>query len=61
MNFRDSPDSLNGLGIPGNIWFQRFAVTYMHQYQKKKVFILPFTAEYCASAAINDYFHITIR
>ena len=28
MHFRDSPDSLNGLGIPGNIWFSRFAVTY---------------------------------
>ena len=26
--FRDSPDSLNGLGNPGNIWFRRFAVTY---------------------------------
>ena len=29
MHFRDSPDSLNGLGIPGNIWFRRFAVTYI--------------------------------
>ena len=28
MHFRDSPDSLNGLGIPGNIWFRRFTVTY---------------------------------
>ena len=28
MHFRDSPDSLNGLRIPGNIWFRRFAVTY---------------------------------
>ena len=26
--FRNSPDSLNGLGIPGNIWFRRFAVTH---------------------------------
>ena len=28
MYFRDS---LNGLGIPGNIWFHRFAVTYVLQ------------------------------
>ena len=28
MHFRDSPDSQNGLGIPGNIWFPRFAVIY---------------------------------
>ena len=26
IHFRDSPDSLNGLGIPGNIWFRRFVV-----------------------------------
>ena len=26
MHFRDS---LNGLGIPGNIWFHRFTVTYI--------------------------------
>ena len=29
MHFRDSPDSLNGLEIPGNNWFCRFAVTYI--------------------------------
>ena len=29
MHFRDSPDSLSGLGIPRNIWFHRFAVTYI--------------------------------
>ena len=28
MHFRDSPDSLNWLEIPGNIWFRSFAVTY---------------------------------
>ena len=28
MHFRDSPDSLSGFGIPGNIWFRRFAVAY---------------------------------
>ena len=32
MHFRDSPDSLNGLGISGNIWFCRFAVTYIYAY-----------------------------
>ena len=32
MNFRDSPDPLNGLGIPGNIWFCRFAATYIPIY-----------------------------
>ena len=32
MHFRDSPDSLSGLGIPGNIWFRRFAVTYIYTY-----------------------------
>ena len=26
----DSLDSLNGLGIPWNIWFCRFAVTYTY-------------------------------
>ena len=36
INFRDSPDSLNGLGIPGNIWFRRFAVTYTHSDYKNK-------------------------
>ena len=30
MNFRDSPDSLNGLGIPGNNWFRRFTITYIY-------------------------------
>ena len=29
MHFRDS---LNGLGIPGNIWFRRLAVTYTRTY-----------------------------
>ena len=28
MYFRDSPDTLNGLEIPGNIRFRRFAVKY---------------------------------
>ena len=28
IHFWDSPDSLNGLGIPGNNWIRRFAVTY---------------------------------
>ena len=28
MHFRDSPDSLNGLRIPENIWLGRFAVKY---------------------------------
>ena len=32
MHFRDSPNSLSGLGIPGNIWFHRFAATYIHIY-----------------------------
>ena len=27
MYFGDSPDSLSGLGIPGNIWLCRFAVS----------------------------------
>ena len=27
-HFGDSPDSLNGLGIPGNIWFRGFAATF---------------------------------
>ena len=31
MHLGDSPYSLNGLGIPGNIWFRRFAVTYIHR------------------------------
>ena len=30
IHFRDSPDSLNGLGISGNNWFRRFAVTYIY-------------------------------
>ena len=30
MHFRDSPDALNGLGIPGNNWFHRFTVTYIN-------------------------------
>ena len=30
MHFRDSPDSLNELWIPGNILFRRFAVTYIY-------------------------------
>ena len=28
FHFKDFPDYLNGLRIPGNIWFRRFAVTY---------------------------------
>ena len=32
MHFRDSPDSLNGLGIPWNIWSRKFAVTYIYIY-----------------------------
>ena len=28
MHFSDSPNFLNGLGIPRNIWFRNFAVTY---------------------------------
>ena len=32
MHFRDSPDSLNRLGIPGNNWFRRFTVTYTRIY-----------------------------
>ena len=32
MHFKDSPDSVNGLGIPGNIWFRRFAVTHTLSY-----------------------------
>ena len=28
MHFRDTPDSLSGLEIPGNIWFRRFAVSH---------------------------------
>ena len=36
MHFRDSPDSLNGLRIPGNIWFRRFAVTYTSIYISSK-------------------------
>ena len=31
MHFRNSLDSLNGLGIPGNIWFRRFAATYIYR------------------------------
>ena len=30
IHFRDSPNSLNGLGIPGNIWFRKFVVTYTY-------------------------------
>ena len=29
MHFRDSPESLNVLGIPGNNWFRRYTVTYI--------------------------------
>ena len=32
MHYRDSPYSLNRLGIPGIIWFRRFAVTYIPLY-----------------------------
>ena len=34
MHFRDCPNSLNGLGIPGNIWFRRYAVTYTVLYTR---------------------------
>ena len=29
MHLRDFPNFLNGLGIPWNIWFRRFTVTYI--------------------------------
>ena len=32
MHFRDSPNSENGLGIPGNNRFRRFAVSYIYIY-----------------------------
>ena len=31
IHFRDSPDSLSRLGIPGNYWFHRFAVTCINR------------------------------
>ena len=43
MHFRDSPDSLNGLGIPGNNWFRRFAVTCTYSNQS----VAPDTPERC--------------
>ena len=30
MHFRDSPDSLSGLGIPWTIWLNTFAVIYIY-------------------------------
>ena len=32
MHFRDSPNSLSGLWVPGNIWFHRFTITYIYIY-----------------------------
>ena len=42
MHFRDSPDSLSWLGIPGNNWFRRFTVAYtIHIYiSTSKIFVL---------------------
>ena len=40
MDFRHSSDSLSGLGISGNIWFRRFAVTYI-SFPEKKIKIKP--------------------
>ena len=42
MHFRDSPDFLNGLRIPGNNWFRRFAVTYIYIYVCIKDSVLSF-------------------
>ena len=39
MHFRDSPDFLNGLGIPGNNWFHRFTVTYTAKILEDIVFL----------------------
>ena len=36
IHFRDSPDSLNGLGIPGNIWLRRFTVTYTSDCERRE-------------------------
>ena len=41
MHFRDSLDSLNGLEIPTNIWFPRFAVTYIHTGFGRSFWTLP--------------------
>ena len=41
--YRDSPDSLNGLGIPENNWFHRFAVTYIHKSKKIYICIISLT------------------
>ena len=40
MHFRDSPDSVSGLGIPGNLWFCRFAITYL-QTSLSKLQVIP--------------------
>ena len=45
MHFMDSPDFLNGLAIPGNNWFRRFAVTYALLISEPRYFSFKFLVE----------------
>ena len=58
MHFRDSPDSLNGLEIPGNIWFRRFAVTYIDFLNNAKCIYLLST---WFISFINVFFNIYLK
>ena len=57
MDFKVSPDSLNGLGISGNNWFRRFTLIYIHV----ATLLSSFYVQFLMQSSLMDQSLLTIQ